>query len=488
MNNNERSAVLKRLTATLKKHFTVILPDMNRSVLEQLVFSICLENASYSSADEVFLALTHNFFDWNEVRVSSSRELAETMKDLPEPAQTGLRLKRILHQIFDQKYNFDLEEIRKMGMKQVNEYMEKIENVTPFNVAYITQTILDRHSIPISSGEFEILDILGLVDNKDREANTVGWLERAVDKKSGPEFFSLIHQLGALYTKNPYGRKFQEIMLAVDPSCKSRLPKRRKDSNDLELSVIKPSTANSSAARSSDKSVPAAEAKSTATPKPATSKSVEAKPAEEKSGKTPAKKFESKPLASKLTMVKGKKTADGASASIKDETLVPATEKKAVEKKAVEKKSAEKKTPEKKGAREVKTEAKSGSDKSSDTDKPAGKGKSTAKESATKEPVTKESTTKESTTKEPTTKESTTKEPVTKESAKTAVKSVKESADKKAKTEPAKDSKLKKNAESAGKPVSSAKNGSDKEKTPKKSAVKEEASAAASTGARRKPR
>ena len=108
MTNAERAAVLKRMVTVLKKNFKVERPDVNRTPIEQLIYSICLENASFSAADDVYNALTHNYFDWNEVRVSSSRELAETMKNLPEPAQTGLRLKRILHYIFDQKYAFEI--------------------------------------------------------------------------------------------------------------------------------------------------------------------------------------------------------------------------------------------------------------------------------------------------------------------------------------------------------------------------------------------
>ncbi len=504
MNNNERSAVLKRLTDTLKKHFTVVLPDLNRPVLEQLVYSICLENASFSSADEIFLALTHNFFDWNEVRVSSSRELAETMKDLPEPAQTGLRLKRILHQIFDRKYNFDLEEIRKMGMKQVNEFMEKIENVTPFNVSYLMQTVLDRHSIPVSSGEFEILDILGLVDSKDREANTVAWLERVIEKKAGLEFFSLIHQLGALYTKNPYGRKFQEIMVEIDPSCKNRLPKRRKDSNDLEIPAPKSPEAAGKATASGKTTVANA---ASAAPEPEKQAASNAAPAEKKPGRGVSKKFESKPLATKLSQAKNKKgaVANGPSSSVKEDNLVPSLEKKAVEKKAVEKKNAEKpvadkKSVEKKGAREVKsdssqksgeatgsksksdaksdgkTDAKSGTDsagsgKSGALDKPGGKAKPAASNSAEKE------------------------------SAKSG-KSGKETPEKKAKSTPApdvpapkgkegpvaKEGKAKKSGDKTNKANDSPISDVEKEKAGRKAAAKDSASAPSPSGTRRKPR
>ena len=234
MTNAERAAVLKRMVTVLKKNFKVERLETERTPIEQLIYSICLENASFSAADDVYNALTHNYFDWNEVRVSSSRELAETMKNLPEPAQTGLRLKRILHYIFDQKYSFDIDEIKKMSVKAFNEYVAKMENVTPFNSAYVMMTVMGRHAIPVSSGEFEVLDILGLIDKKDREKNSVSWLERVIEKKKANEFFSLLHQLAALYVKNPYGRKVMEILVAIDPKCKDNIPKRRKSDEEVQ--------------------------------------------------------------------------------------------------------------------------------------------------------------------------------------------------------------------------------------------------------------
>lgn len=503
MNNNERSAVLKRLTDTLKKHFTIVLPDLNRPVLEQLVYSICLENASFSSADEIFLALTHNFFDWNEVRVSSSRELAETMKDLPEPAQTGLRLKRILHQLFDRKYNFDLEEIRKMGMKQVNEFMEKIENVTPFNVSYLMQTVLDRHSIPVSSGEFEILDILGLVDSKDRETNTVAWLERVIEKKAGLEFFSLIHQLGALYTKNPYGRKFQEIMIEIDPSCKNRLPKRRKDSNELEIPAPK-SLGATAKDKASGKTVAN---KVSVTSETENQSASNAASSEKKSGRSVPKKFESNPLATKLSQVKGRKASvsNVPSSNVKEDSLVPSLEKKAVEKKAVEKKNSEKpvadkKSVEKKGSREAKsdssqnsgeasgsksksdgksdgkTDAKSGTDsagsgKSVALDKLGGKTKSAANNSAEKESAKSGKSGKE------------TLEMKTKSTLGPDV-----PAPKGKEGSVAKEGKPKKSVDKTNKANDSSSSDVEEDKAGRKAAVKDSASAPSPSGTRRKPR
>ena len=369
MTNAERAAVLKRMVTVLKKNFKVERLEAERTPIEQLIYSICLENASFSAADDVYNALTHNYFDWNEVRVSSSRELAETMKNLPEPAQTGLRLKRILHYIFDQKYAFDIDEIKKMSVKAFNEYVAKMENVTPFNSAYVMMTVMGRHAIPVSSGEFEVLDILGLIDKKDREKNSVSWLERVIEKKKASEFFSLLHQLAALYVKNPYGRKVMEILVAIDPKCKDNIPKRRKSDEEVQptLPELTPTA-------------PAAESK----PEPEASAKPEAKPADKTEAPKPAP--EKKPTTEKKPAAEKKPVAEKKPAAAKKTTV----EKKPAEKKPVAEKkpaAAKKTTAEKKPAVEKKPVAvkKTTSEKKPAAKKPASEKKPAAVKKTTPE-------------------------------------------------------------------------------------------------------
>lgn len=395
MTNAERAAVLKRVVTVLKKNFTVTQPDMTRTPMEQLVYSICLENASFLAADDVYNALTHNYFDWNEVRVSSSRELGETMKNLPEPQQTGLRLKRTLHSIFDQKYSFEIDEIKRMGIKAYNDYMSKMEYVTPFNASYLMMTVLGRHAIPVSSGEFEVLDILGLLDDKDRENNTVSWLERAIEKKKANEFFSLLHQLAALYVKNPFGRKVQDILIAIVPDCKERIPKRRKeeseDSSPKSAQGVSPSPqkADSGKQPSSDKKPETKKAEKpsevkAAEPKKAEPKKSEVKKAEPK--KPEVKKVEPKKAEPKKPEVKKAepKKAEPKKPEVKKVEPKKPTPKKAEPKKPEVKKPMAKKPVEKPAAKPAVKKVPAAKTAS----KPAGK---TKPESQTSKPVQKKS-------------------------------------------------------------------------------------------------
>src|SRR5439155_2662773 len=66
-------------------------PPEGLPVLEQFVYAVCREGTTREQGDRAFLNLRERFFDWNEVRVSSVRELAEAFDGLPEPEARAQR-------------------------------------------------------------------------------------------------------------------------------------------------------------------------------------------------------------------------------------------------------------------------------------------------------------------------------------------------------------------------------------------------------------
>jgi len=229
-----RTAQLTRLHKILKKHYQPVAPDPSRSVLEHLLFGCLLENAPYAAAEEALAALVHTFFDWNEIRVSSVRELSEVMAGLPQPSTAAHHVKRILQSVFEATYSFDLEDLRKQNLGPAAERLQKIDGTTPFAVAYTVQAALGGHSIPVDAGTLHVLLLVGLISQRDAAAGVVPGLERAIAKNAGVEFGSLLHQLGADFVTSPYTPSIHAILLEINPEIKDRLPRRR-DGKPLAL-------------------------------------------------------------------------------------------------------------------------------------------------------------------------------------------------------------------------------------------------------------
>ena len=226
MASNNRATQINKVFKAVRKHYKPVEPHKDRSVLEHLLFACCLENSLFEESTKVVETLSKDYFDWNEVRVTSIRELAEVMKPLNDPEDSATRLKRVLQSVFESHYSFDLEPMRKQNIGQAVKQLEKYNGVSPFTVAYVTQNALGGHSIPVNQGLLRAMLSVGVVSEAEAAKNTVPGLERAVPKTRGFEISSLLHQLGVELHRSPYGPVIRKLLLEIEPKCKDRLPKR----------------------------------------------------------------------------------------------------------------------------------------------------------------------------------------------------------------------------------------------------------------------
>ena len=253
-----RTSQYNKVYTVLKKHYEMVASDPTRSVFEHLLFASCLENAHYDRAEEAFAALVHNFFDWNEIRVSTVRELSEVLSGLPEPPVAANRLKRVLQSIFESTYSFDLEQLRKQNLTPAVDHLKKLDGTTNFSVAYVVQSALGGHSIPVDAGVLSALCVVGLVTEEHIKAQVAPGLERAIVKSKGLEFGSQLHQFGADFIANPYSPVLHGILLEIDPDAGERLPKRRaRKRAESAAGHAEQTAAQTEAERKSEKKPPA---------------------------------------------------------------------------------------------------------------------------------------------------------------------------------------------------------------------------------------
>jgi endonuclease-3 len=223
--STNRPAIFEKLYKILKKHYRPVTP-VERPVLETLLFACCLENARFELAEESFARIQESFFDWNEVRVTTVRELSELMHGLPDPPYAASNFKHVLHSVFESCYEFDLESLRKQNLGVAVKNLEKLRGTTPFSISYVVQHVLGGHSIPLCKGALEVMYIVSAITEAEYEKHVVPGLERAIPKNKGVEFGSLLHQLAAELVASPYGPTARGILLEIDPEAKQRLPKR----------------------------------------------------------------------------------------------------------------------------------------------------------------------------------------------------------------------------------------------------------------------
>ena len=196
-----------------------------RTVFETLMYAALLENATFDKADLAYTVLENYYIDWNEIRVCSIRELADTLMDLPQPEAAAERVRKALQGIFEKTYMFEFEDMRKKG-KALAEHIKTFESMsagTPFMIQYVAQVALDGHLIPLDEASLRIMRRLGLsqVSNDGTQEVCLG-LDRVILKKSGLTFAAQLHHFAAGYYDVPDSPELLSLLSAIDKGAVDR--------------------------------------------------------------------------------------------------------------------------------------------------------------------------------------------------------------------------------------------------------------------------
>lgn len=331
-----RAAKLAKLHRVAKKHYQPVSPPGDRSVLDHMLYACLLEDSRFETADEAFARLQQGYFDWNEVRVTTAVELAETLSCVTDPNEAAVRLKKTLHSMFETHYMFDIDSLRKENLGKAMQKLEGYKGITPFVVSYVAQNGLGGHSIGVDRSLINLMYTIGVIDEKEAAKGMVPGMERAIAKNKGVEFFSLVHQMAVAYSSSPFNNEIRAILLSVDADAKERFPKRarkKKPAPKPEEKPAKKAVEKAKSAKAKDK-----------TP-------VKKKAAKKKTAATTKKKAAKKKVAKKKATKKtvAKKTASKKKAARK-KTATKTVRKKKVAKKAAAKKKTTRKSAAKSGS------------------------------------------------------------------------------------------------------------------------------------------
>lgn len=195
-----KQRVLTNLFSGLKKRYDPADPE-SRPVLEQLLYAILREGTTRELAERAYRNLQEKFFDWNEIRVSSVREVEEAIGHLPQAEARAQRLIALLQEVFETTFSFDLESLHKKPLKQASKQLSRYKAIegNDFAVAWVIQRSLGGHAVPLDAATIRVLRRLGVLEEgQDIEALRAS-MEHLVPKARGPLFNELISFLANEY-------------------------------------------------------------------------------------------------------------------------------------------------------------------------------------------------------------------------------------------------------------------------------------------------
>ena len=194
---SDLQALCKKLVTLLKKHYKPAGHKKDRTVLETMLYAVCLENATPDHADAAYERLTSTFHDMNEIRVSTYYELTPVFEGLPDPDARAARIRAILQYVFEINFDFDFEPLKRKTLELAEKQLQKIRFITSFIQAHTLHIALGTHMIPIDDRMRDAAVWLGLANPGCSAAEASDSLKAAILKSDAPIF---CHYLRAFAT------------------------------------------------------------------------------------------------------------------------------------------------------------------------------------------------------------------------------------------------------------------------------------------------
>lgn len=210
---SDKSGICKKLVGVLKKRYKGVAVPKERSVLDSMLYAVCVENTTPDQADAAIERLMSGFHDLNEIRVSSVTELTSAFEGMEGAEWRAVQARAILQYVFEKHFAFDFEPLRKKTLDLAQKQIGKIRELSAFVRAWTLQEALGSHAVPMDAAMTRASIWLGLADLGSNEEQASNALRPVLRKNEAPIFCELLRAFGA----DPKFRRTLEHALASPP-------------------------------------------------------------------------------------------------------------------------------------------------------------------------------------------------------------------------------------------------------------------------------
>ncbi|MEM6672608.1 MAG: hypothetical protein AAF726_07165, partial [Planctomycetota bacterium] len=341
-------------------------PLEGANLLEQGAVLVLMRHMTQTQAEASVKALKASYEDWNEVRVSQSQEIAQSLRTssrkkgvalLRDRREAAMSLKEYLQDVFQQTHHLDLEELREDEQTAAKTAVSLSVLGLP-GAAYL-MVLANDGQIPVHLPLVRLLDRLGMIGRTSSLKKARTAIEGLLKEDQVLPFSLAIHEVlerwddedepiymtVAALRETPYGQKtYKERTAAIAKAEAARVREEERRRKEEERERKKAEAEAKKRARelerkrlAEEKKLAAAKAKAAAAEKKR--KEAERKAAAKKKAAKKVKKAATRKKAASATGSRKAATSKKAAASKKKAAPKKATGKKAVAKKAPAKKA-----------------------------------------------------------------------------------------------------------------------------------------------------
>lgn len=159
------------------------------SFLDLIMFHKLHLSMSAEKAVKGFRALKESFVDWNEVRISSVREIQEALAFCPGSLDLAVFVKDILEVLHRERQDVSLEFLAEMNLGEIRQFLKQFKRLDPSTAEVILRVRKGYPVLPIAPAVETVLERLGVL----RKGETRAKMEKDLAAQISPEKTLLVH-------------------------------------------------------------------------------------------------------------------------------------------------------------------------------------------------------------------------------------------------------------------------------------------------------
>jgi endonuclease III len=158
------------------------LREYPREILDLVIFHKIHLHLDRAEAFQAFRRLKHDFVDWNEVRISSIREIQEVLGPSEDGLEMAVFIKNFLEFVHQEFRRMDLEFLAEQSNAEIRKFFKQVRGLDASTIHLILRLRKDYPVLPVNARMESTLTRVGVVrprDNREQKGKFLHGLVNA---------------------------------------------------------------------------------------------------------------------------------------------------------------------------------------------------------------------------------------------------------------------------------------------------------------------
>ena len=188
MKAEEKIKAISRHVASVYRRFDRAFKNYPKDILDLIVFHKFHFFMPEDDALQAYRRLKTSFVDWNEVRISSVKEIQEIFDGVPDALEIAIFVKDFLEFLHRENQSVSLEFLTQKTLAEIRRYLKQVKGIEPATISLVLLLRKEHPVFPLSAPMERSLVRVGVLRRGDTRDHKERFLHGLLDVEQALPF------------------------------------------------------------------------------------------------------------------------------------------------------------------------------------------------------------------------------------------------------------------------------------------------------------